>query len=26
LVDTKSDYRMFWEVPARDSWHDRFIK
>ena len=26
LVDTKSDYRMFWEVPARDSWHNRFIK
>ena len=26
LVDTKSDYRLFWEVPARDSWHNRFIK
>jgi hypothetical protein len=26
LVDTKSDYRMFWEVSARDSWHNRFIK
>jgi hypothetical protein len=26
LVDTKSDYRLFWEVPARDSWHNRFVK
>ena len=26
LVNTKSDYRLFWEVPARDSWHNRFIK
>ena len=26
LVDTKSGYKLFWEVPARDSWHNRFIK
>ena len=26
LIDTIKDYRQFWEVPARESWHNRFIK
>ena len=26
LVDTIADYKQFWEVPAKDSWHQRFIK
>ncbi len=26
LVDTLYDYKHFWEVTARDSWHNRFIK
>ena len=26
LVDNIKDYRQFWEVPARESWHNRFIK
>lgn len=26
LVDTVEDYKQFWEVPAGDSWHNRFIK
>ena len=26
LVDTLADYKDFWEVPAQDSWHSRFIK
>ena len=26
LVDTISDYKRFWEVPAGESWHSRYIK
>ena len=26
LVDTKGDYEKFWEIPASESWHSRFIK
>jgi len=26
LVDTKQAYKDFWEVPASESWHNRFIK
>ena len=26
LVDNVADYKQFWEVPAQDSWHQRFIK
>ena len=26
LIDTIKDYKQFWEVPARESWHNRFIK
>ena len=26
LIDTIKDYRQFWEVPARESLHNRFIK
>jgi hypothetical protein len=26
LVDTKYDYQQFWEIPASESWHNRFIK
>lgn len=26
LVDTVGDYRRFWEIPAGESWHSRFIK
>ncbi|MFQ3340698.1 MAG: hypothetical protein ACI9TK_000352 [Flavobacteriaceae bacterium] len=26
LVDTKSDYEKFWEIPASESWHNRFMK
>ena len=26
LIDTIEDYKHFWEVPARESWHNRFIK
>ena len=26
LVDNMADYRQFWEVPAGESWHNRFIK
>jgi len=26
LVDTKQGYREFWEIPASESWHNRFIK
>ena len=26
LVDNMADYRQFWEVPASESWHIRFIK
>ena len=26
LVDTVGDYRQFWEIPAGESWHSRFIK
>jgi len=26
LVDTVGDYKKFWEIPARESWHSRFIK
>lgn len=25
LVDTKSDYKEHWEVPAKYSWHSRFL-
>ena len=25
LVNTKSDYLEFWEVPLKDSWHKRFL-
>ncbi len=26
LVDNMADYKQFWEVPAGESWHHRFIK
>jgi hypothetical protein len=26
LVDTKGDYEKFWEIPASESWHSRFMK
>ena len=26
LVDNMAEYRQFWEVPASESWHIRFIK
>ena len=26
LVDTVGDYKKFWEIPAKESWHNRFIK
>ena len=26
LVATKADYAEFWEVPASESWHNRFLK
>lgn len=26
LVDNIADYKHFWEVPASESWHNRFIK
>ncbi len=26
LVDTKHDFDQFWEVPAKESWHQRFFK
>jgi len=25
LVNTKSEYQEHWEVPAKDSWHSRFL-
>jgi hypothetical protein len=25
LVNTKIDYIENWEVPAKDSWHNRFL-
>ena len=25
LVNTKEEYQNYWEVPARDSWHARFM-
>jgi hypothetical protein len=26
LVDNVGDYKTFWEIPAGESWHSRFIK
>ena len=26
LIDTIKDYKQSWEVPARESWHNRFMK
>lgn len=26
LVDTVEAYQNFWEVPAEESWHNRFFK
>jgi hypothetical protein len=25
LINTKAEYKENWEVPAKDSWHSRFL-